>query len=133
MFSHFFEQFNLNIFSREYLEFYVEILSLYKRILKINYFQSTLIESVRQVFSKVDFNFEILGLVNCCIKSLLGFAGRNKIYLNVKQFLMFHEVVHVVLISNTNDLNSSCPVVKNIVNKKSLENLTNLLELGLKT
>lgn len=112
--------------------FYHKFKSFFECILKIDHFRSITIESVKDVHAKSYSNIDDL-------KSLLGFAGKNKIFVNVQQFLeikntirfkwcideqkeivlslefvrlIFHETVHAVLYSNMNDLNLSSPLLK---------------------
>ncbi|CAF1096228.1 unnamed protein product [Brachionus calyciflorus] len=161
-FKAFFEHFDCHIVKREDFEYYDELKSLFESILKIDYFKSTVIDSVKNLYAKADFNFSHLELVmlNCGLESLLGFAGKNKIYVNVQQFLhikknrrfkwfldeeknivfnlefirlIFHETVHVVLRSNTKDLNSSSPFLDKKKPQQPIISEKDLLELGLKT
>ena len=144
------------------IELFYELQSLFELVKELDNFKKIILESVNQISKNVAFNFKDLSLVfvDCDLQPIYGFAGKNKIYMNVFQFLdikknpkfdwcsvekkevviklefirlMFHETSHVVLRSNTQDLNSSSPLVEMCNRQNQKLNEEDLLELGYKT
>ncbi|RNA27759.1 hypothetical protein BpHYR1_048295 [Brachionus plicatilis] len=112
IFRAFFEGFNIKLVGREDCEFYDKLKTL-----------STILESVKQFLDIRDSS-----RFKWC-------SNEEKEVVFILEFirLMFHETVHVVLRSNTNDLNSSSPLIEKKISQRPLAAEIDLLELGLKT
>ncbi|CAF0822847.1 unnamed protein product [Brachionus calyciflorus] len=134
-----FKNFDCHIVKREDFEFYDELKFLFERIVKMDYFRSVMIESVKNIYGKCEFNFLDLELVMFVdIKRSMRFKlcpEYQKAVVFDLEFirLIFHETVYVVLRSNMQNLNSSIPFLEKEKIQQPLVSEEDLIELGMKT
>ncbi|CAF0825117.1 unnamed protein product [Brachionus calyciflorus] len=152
-----FSSIRISSLANQYSNVFHELNSLFDKIISNSFIQKTIVNLIDEIAEKdavrktqFDFDFKCLTVkfIDSDFGKLLGFAGKNTVYVNTKPFIKFftreglemytydqkilvikmefictivHEIAHVILRYRLNDLNKSSPHLKKLISYEKEE------------